>query len=156
MKLTWKSPRLRGKVLATALLLAFVTYGFFTWVLWPVKVSGESMMPNYRDGSRHFINKLAYRSASPQRGDVVGLRALNGDIYMKRVIGLPGESLTFENGTVQINGRALQEPYLESRIFSDIESITLGTNQYWMMGDNRPTSIRGAYSAERIVGKVVF
>jgi len=147
---------LRGKVLGTALLLAFVTYGFFTWVLWPVKVSGESMIPNYPDGSRHFINKLAYRSANPQRGDVVGLRALNGDIYIKRVIGLPGESLTFENGTVQVNGQPLQEPYLERRILSEIDPITLGPNQYWMMGDNRPTSVRLGVSAEQIVGKVVF
>lgn len=155
-KLTWKSPRLRAKVLLTALLLAFVTYGFFTWVLWPVKVSGESMMPNYRDGSRHFINKLAYRSAKPQRGDVVGLRASNGDIYIKRVIGLPGESLTFEDGTVQINGQPLQEPYIERRISSDIDPVTLGTNEYWVIGDNRPTSVRLPVSADQIVGKVVF
>ena len=72
-KLTWTSPRLRLRVLFTTFLFAFICYGFFNWVLWPVKVSGTSMLPNYQDGSRHFINKLAYWSAKPQRGDVVGV-----------------------------------------------------------------------------------
>src|ERR1041385_5506617 len=102
-KLTWRTPLIRLKVLLTALLIAFLCYGFFTWVLWPVKVAGQSMMPNYRDGSRHFINKLAYVSAAPQRGDVIGLHRPNGDIYIKRVIGLPGEHLEFASGGIAVN-----------------------------------------------------
>lgn len=147
---------MRARVLLTALLLAFFAYGFFTWVLWPVKVSGQSMMPNYRDGSRHFINKLAYTSAKPQRGDVVGVRTSFGEIYIKRVVGLPGESLTFEGGTVQINGRSLQEPYVETKIFRPPSGITLGSNKYWVIGDNRATSVRGPISVDQIIGKVVF
>ena len=95
------------KVLFGAFLLAFLCYGFFTWVLWPVKVMGDSMLPNFHDGERWFINKLAYRSSRPERGDVVALYAPNGDVYIKRVLGLPGEIITFPDGGVAIYGRKL-------------------------------------------------
>jgi signal peptidase I len=155
-KLTWTSPRVRLKVLFTAFLLAFVCYGFFNWILWPVKVSGTSMMPNYRDGSRHFINKLAYWSAKPQRGDVVGIQAPNGDTYIKRIIGMPGERLTFDGGVVAINGVPLREPYIETKVPWEVTAETLGPDEYYVMGDNRAVSVLGAISVERIVGKVVF
>ena len=157
-KLTWKSPYVRYKVLLTALAGAFAIYGFFTWILWPVKVAGESMMPNYRNGSRHFINKLAYWSAQPQRGDVVGLLAPNGDIYLKRVIGLPGEHLTFDDKGIYINGRVLLEPYIDQNIPTNQmpASITLSRNEYWVIGDNRATSVRGPISRDHIIGKLAF
>jgi signal peptidase I len=157
-KLTWRSPRLRLRVLFMAFSVAFVIYCFFTWVLWPVKVSGESMMPNYRDGSRHFINKLAYLSSDPQRGDVVGVRAPDGEVYLKRVIGLPGEQLTFEDGRIQIDGVPLPEPYIDMRIPDKLlpAKITLGTNNFWIIGDNRMTSVRGPVPRELIIGKLVF
>ncbi len=155
-KLTWTSPRLRLKVLFTAFLLAFFCYGFFNWVLWPVKVLGTSMLPNYQDGSRHFINKLAYWSAKPQRGDVVGVQAPNGDTYIKRIIGLPGERLTFTNGVVAVNGVLLQEPYIETRVPWEVKPASLGPTDYYVMGDNRAVSVYGAVPFERIVGKVVF
>ena len=133
-------------------------YGFFTWILWPVKVAGESMMPNYRNGSRHFINKLAYWSAEPQRGDVVGLLAPNGDIYLKRIIGLPGERMTFDESGIQINGRILLEPYIDRKIPTNQmpASITLSTNEYWVIGDNRATSVRGPISRQHVIGKLAF
>ena len=142
----------------TAFLGAFAIYCFFTWVLWPVKVSGESMLPNYQDGSRHFINKLAYWSAEPQRGDVVGLRAPNGEIYLKRIIGLPGERLTFEGGRIQINGDPLEEPYIENRIPPKLTPprLKLGPDEYWVIGDNRATSVRGPVPREVIIGKLAF
>jgi signal peptidase I len=155
-KLSWRTPQVRFKVLFTALLLAFLCYGTFTWVLWPVKVAGESMMPNYRDGSRHFINKLAYWSEKPQRGDVVGLRVGRRDIYIKRIIGLPGEHLVFTNGMVAIDGKLLNEPYIDSKVPWSIDPVTLGPDDYYVMGDNRATSVLGAISANRIIGKVVF
>jgi len=82
----------------------------------PVKVLGDSMMPNYHDGSRHFINKFAYYSDKPERGDVVGVRSPTGDTYIKRIIGLPGEHLTFEDGVVAVNGQLLREPYIETKV----------------------------------------
>jgi signal peptidase I len=156
--LTWRSPKLRLRVLVTAFGAAFAIYCFFTWVLWPVKVSGESMMPNFRDGSRHFINKLAYISSDPQRGDVVGLRAPEGEVYLKRVIGLPGERLTFDFGQIQVNGIPLPEPYIDRPIPPKLmpANLKLGTNEYWVIGDNRMTSVRGPVPREVIIGKLVF
>jgi signal peptidase I len=155
-KLTWRTPRVRSKVLVFTIALAMTCYGFFTWVLWPVKVAGESMMPNYRDGSRQFINKLAYLSSDPKRGDVVALRLPNGDVLMKRIVGLPGETVTMWRGDLYINGLKLDEKYIESRIPLTVEERThLGPGHYYVIGDNRATSVFTAITREQIVGKAV-
>jgi signal peptidase I len=156
--LTWSTPLVRLKVLISALLIAFVCYGFFTWILWPVKVAGQSMMPNYQDGSRHFINKLAYVSAPPQRGDVVGVRTPDGDVYIKRIVGLPGEKVHFDQGRIEINGKPLNEPYVDTRIPRRFEdpSAHLGTDEYFVIGDNRATSIYRPVHRRDVIGKVVY
>jgi signal peptidase I len=159
-QLTWSSPRLRMRVLFTAFLIAFLCYGFFSWVLWPVKVMGDSMTPNYHNGERHFINKLAYRTARPRRGDVIGLYAGNGDIYIKRILGLPGETIVLTNGGILVNGKTLQEPYVNTRIpkrrEEDALQGTLGPDQYFVIGDNRATTVFGFVPEKDIIGKVVF
>jgi signal peptidase I len=157
-KVTWRTPLVRLKVLISALLIAFVCYGFFTWILWPVKVSGQSMMPNYEDGSRHFINKLAYVSTPPQRGDVVGVRTDDGEVYIKRIVGMPGEKLHFEEGEIVIDGKPLQEPYIESRIPLRFGKpfVHLGPQDYFVIGDNRATSIFRPVRRDNIIGKVVY
>lgn len=157
-KLTWRTPLVRLKVLLSALLIAFVCYGFFTWILWPVKVAGQSMMPNYLDGSRHFINKLAYVSAAPQRGDVVGVRTPDGDVYIKRIVGLPGEIIYVERGEIMVNGELLNEPYVETRIPRrfEVPFTELGPDHYFVIGDNRATSIWRRTRRAEIIGKVVY
>jgi signal peptidase I len=97
-------------------------------------------------------------SSDPQRGDVVGVRAPDGEVYLKRVIGLPGEQLTFEDGRIQIDGVPLPEPYIDMRIPDKLlpAKITLGTNNFWIIGDNRMTSVRGPVPRELIIGKLVF
>ena len=155
-KLGWRSRRLRLKVLGTALALAFVCYAFFTWVLWPVKVTGDSMLPNYFNDSRHFIYKLAYWSGKPRRGDVVGMYFTNGDVYIKRIIGLPGEEISFDDGVVAINGKPLQERYVRSKVPWELNPVKLGEDDYFVMGDNRATSWLGSVPLPRIIGKVVY
>ena len=157
-KVTWRTPLVRLKVLISALLIAFVCYGFFSWILWPVKVAGQSMMPNYQDGSRHFINKLAYVSTPPQRGDVVGVRTSDGDVYIKRIVGLPGEKLHVEQGEIVIDGKVLNEPYVESRIPRrfGVPFTELGPDEYFVIGDNRATSIYRRVNRGDVIGKVVY
>jgi signal peptidase I len=156
-KLSWRSRKLRARVLFPALVLAILTYSFFTWVLWPVKVLGESMLPTYRDGERHFINKLAYISEKPKRGDVVGVRARGYEVYLKRVVGLPGERLTFEGGRIQVNGVPLNERYVVSEIPEDRrEPVILAPDHYFVIGDNRETTVLGTVHASTIVGKLAF
>lgn len=156
-RLTWKTPLIRGNVLRVTLSLALFCYGFFTWVLWPVKVSGRSMTPTYVDGSRHFINKLAYWSAKPQRGDVVALRARDGDVYLKRIIGLPGEFVSFESGIPHVNGVAMRETYTQTKVpWKSRDAAQLGTDEYYVIGDNRAVTVLGAIRADQIIGKVAF
>jgi len=152
-----RKPRLRKTVLFTALGLAFVCYAFFQWVLWPVKVMGESMLPTYHDGTRHFINKLAYRWEKPQRGDVVGVRVRPGEIYVKRIVGMPGEKVEVVEGRILINGHMLKEPYTRKIIPDswDVSPVELGPDFYFVAGDNRAVSVLGPVPGERIIGKVV-
>ena len=157
-RLSWKTPLIRSKVLLNTLLIAILCYGFFTWVLWPVKVSGRSMTPTYPDGSRHFINKLAYWSAKPQRGDVVALRTPDGEIYLKRVVGLPGEFISFEEGIIHVNGSPLRETYTRTKIPEDWRRspVQLSEDQVYVIGDNRSISVLGAIPINWIIGKVAF
>lgn len=156
-KLSWSTPLIRSKVLVTTLVIGFLCYGFFTWILWPVKVSGRSMAPTYTDGSRHFINKMAYWSAKPLRGDVVALRARDGDIYIKRIVGLPGEIVSFESGFLHVNGAPVREGYTETRVpFSWRKAFALGEDDYFVIGDNRTISVLTPVKSTQIIGKVAF
>lgn len=146
----------RRGVLYVGLFLCFASFAIFRWVLWPVKISGDSMIPTYQDGQPNFINKLAYLSRQPQRGDVVGVRVGGGQFYLKRVIGLPGEKIEFRQGTVVVNGTPLVEPYIEHPLLWVLPPVRLGMNDYFVMGDNRSISLLGAVAKDAIVGKAVF
>ena len=88
----WTLVRVGVVVLSAFILLKFVVI--------PIRVTGISMDPTYADGGINFINRLAYLRSKPRRGDVVGVRLKAGEhiMYMKRVIGLPGESVSFPRG----------------------------------------------------------
>lgn len=132
------------------------------FVVLPILVDGPSMLPTY-SGGVNFVNRLAYLRHEPRRGDVVTIR-LAGEsfMYMKRVIGLPGETVAFANGRLQINGRSLEEPYVKFKCNWDFvpDSSKLGDDEYYVVGDNRsmPHSdhTQGAAKRERIVGKVLL
>lgn len=146
----------RRQVLYLALGLALLGYTCSRWVIMPVQVSGESMAPSYEDGQPNFINKLAYRSRHPQRGDVVGLSAGRGDLQLKRIIGLPGEKVEFRRGTVVVNGEALHEPYVLHDLLWWLPSVQLGPKDYFVMGDNRRVSVLGSVPEGWIIGKAMF
>jgi len=146
----------RRGVLYAGLLLCLSCFGVSRWVFWPVKVSGDSMTPTYQDGQPNFINKLAYLAREPRRGDVVGVRVGSGDCYLKRVIGLPGEKLSFYRGTVLVNGQVLVEPYIEHPLLWILPPVQLGPDDYFVMGDNRTTSMLGAVARDSIIGKAMF
>ena len=147
--------RVRRSVLYTALGLCAFIYAFTHWFLWPVRISGESMAPNYDDGQAAVINRLAYFSNSPQRGDVVGLR-VGHEFYLKRIVGLPGERIEFQRDTVVVNGRPLKEPYPVKPLLWKLAPVQLGANDYYVMGDNRTMSKLGPVPRELIIGKSLF
>ncbi len=115
------------------------------------------MLPTYAPDKLHFVNRLSYGASGPARGDVVAIQMAGPHVvYIKRVVGLPGERVAIAGGQVQINGTALSEPYVHYRKSWDFEEMTLGPREYFVIGDNRGISDFGRAPADKILGKVVF
>jgi signal peptidase I len=159
----WKFTLARLAVLVVS---SFIVFCFFWFVLLPVRVEGVSMLPAYPNGSVNFVNRLAYVRHGPKRGDVVGIRLSDPGItrpsvmYLKRIIGLPGETVAFVNGQVLINGQVLDEPYEKYDCDWNLPPVTLGPNEYLAVGDNRSMPaeyhIFGKVERDHIVGKAVL
>jgi signal peptidase I len=148
-------PLVRKKFLATVLILGAVFFSVFKFWLMPVKILGESMYPTYRNGTRHFLNRMAYWSAQPQRGDVIGMRAPDDDLYIKRIIGLPGDTVAITNATIFVNGAPFRDP-LQAPVPRESHPTKLGSDEYWVIGDNRFISVFGPIDRKQILGKIVF
>lgn len=133
-------------VLAVALGIALVVR---TYVLAHFRVEGSSMATTLRTGDRVFVNKLSYVLGDPSRGDVVVLHeSLSEDDLIKRVIGLPGETVSITGCEVYINGMRLDEPYLSEDVRDDTRWCEFGpievpSDEYLVFGDNRPFSLDG-------------
>ena len=132
------------------------------FVLLPVKVEGPSMMPTYQDRAVHVINRLAYLFHEPQRGDVVAIRMLAGEhvMYLKRIVGLPGETVAFHQGWLYINGQPVAEPYVRLRGDWEHADEPVGPDQYYVVGDNRDMEWerhdKGRPTRDLIVGKLIL
>jgi signal peptidase I len=145
---------LRAGILAAGLLLGS------RFVLSPIRAVGISMMPAYDEGQLLFLNRLAYRFGSPSRGDIVAITLPGGHaVLVKRVIGLPGERVRFTDGTVYVDDAPLEEPYVLHRIPWDIPEVTLGRDEYYVVGDNRSMAPHnhdfGIAERGRILGRVL-
>ncbi len=143
------------------LVLAAVSFITFRWVLIPIRTEGSSMLPTYTPDKLHFVNRLAYGAAGPARGDVVAIQMAGPHVlYVKRIVGLPGERVAIAGGQVQINGTSLPEPYVRHRRPWDVAEVTLGSREYFVIGDNRGMSVGdhdfGRVQVNRILGRVVF
>ncbi len=138
-----------------------------TFLIQPFYVKGQSMEPNFYDHEYLFVDKLTYRSSIPQRGDVIVLRfpRETSEFFIKRVIGLPGETVEVANGKVRIynkeyeNGFVLDEKlYLTQDYTTLTDTKTLKDDEYYVMGDNRAASldsrIFGPLQRSFIVGRV--
>jgi signal peptidase I len=155
--LAWTRDLLLSVVIAILVIL---------FVYQPVKVEGTSMMPSLEDQERIFINKFIYRfgMGDIQRGDMV-VFWFPGDpskSYIKRVIGLPGDTVEIANGQVSVNGRALKEDYVPSN-YRDTQSIEpehVPPDHYFVLGDHRSSSNDsrswGSVHRRHIYGKAVF
>lgn len=105
-------------------------------------VAERSMLPTLAEGNAFLVNKYIYHLARPRRGDVVVLRrgAYESDQYVKRVIGLSGETVWARGGRVMVDGRSLEEPYVMGETFPDFGPYRIPEGHYFVMGDNRPQS----------------
>ncbi len=133
-------------------------------------VDGESMTNTLFDGESVWVNKYKYRFEDPERFDIIVFPyQMQEDTYfIKRIIGLPGETVYIdENGVIYINGEVLEENYGREVILPDrrglaAEEITVGPDEYFVMGDNRNNSMDSRYAnvgnidRDIIIGKAVF
>jgi signal peptidase I len=151
-------------LLLTALIIAVVIKTFLVQPFW---IPSESMVPTLEVNDRVMVNKLFLTFGDPGRGDVVvfrdpaqppveetlpeavirsvleaiGVRTRGSEDLIKRVIGLPGETLSIEGNRVLIDGVALSEPYVaEGAVMPDFAPVTIGEGQVFVMGDNREFS----------------
>ena len=132
----------------------------------PFLVSGNSMVPSFEDGDYLLIDEVSYRFREPERGEVVVFRAPPhpSSRYIKRIVGLPGETVLIEEGTVSIirDGQTfiLNEPYLGNLESIDKFEMNLLNNEYFVMGDNRQFSSDsrnwGPLPERNIVGRAFF
>jgi signal peptidase I len=133
-----------------ALLALVIVVPFRMFVAQPFIVSGASMAPTFETGQYLVIDRLTYHFTEPQRGDVVIFRFPNNPskFFIKRVIGMPGEIVRIQNSTVTIvnpttgERRVIDESYLPDGVStrSGTETVLLGSDEYFVMGDNRGAS----------------
>src|SRR5499425_948318 len=130
----------------------------------PVKVEGTSMAPLLSDQERIFINKFVYRFEPISRGDVVVFwyPLDRSKSFIKRVVGLPGETVEIRHGALYVNGVPIPEPYVPPQYadVSDFGPLTVARGSYFVMGDHRISSndsrVFGAVSSQYIYGRAVF
>ncbi|WP_018924422.1 signal peptidase I [Salsuginibacillus kocurii] len=140
------------------------------------EVHGESMMPNVEDGDRLIINKIGYQIGEPDRFDVIVMHAPDNSDFVKRIIGLPGDEIVYDEDTLYVNGEAVEEDFLELEEHAEQNNFpytsdftldeipggeeTVPDNYYFVLGDNRGNSQDsrnfGFVPEEDIVGEVSF
>jgi signal peptidase I len=155
-----------------------------TFLIQAFYIPSESMVPTLRIGDRVLVNKLVYDFGEPQRGDVVvfenpdlveedrnifevvwdwlveglGFSADPTRDFIKRVVGLPGDTVEMQNGKVYVNGQLVQEPYISNRGAQDFAPTQVKPDHVFVMGDNRPNSqdsrsALGQIPMDKVVGK---
>ncbi len=150
------SESLWGELFRFAIIAALIVLPFRYFVAQPFIVQGVSMSPTFETGEYLIVDEISYRFNNPERGDVVIVKkpGNNSENLIKRIIGLPGETLRYKNNVLTIinkenpNGLIISEPYLSNIKTNNFEA-TLGDDQYFVMGDNRPVSLDS-----RMVGPV--
>lgn len=147
--------------LVRSIVLVAGCFVVFRFILLPIRISGPSMLPTYHERSVNFVNRLAYLRHEPRRSDVVSIRLAGHSImFMKRIVGLPGETVAFSRGRLLVNGQVLDEPYVKYPCWWEMPPRKLLPDEYYVVGDNRKMFINdhehGGITRDRIVGKVLL
>ncbi len=148
-----------------AFLIVVVVIPIRLFVVSPFIVDGDSMHPTFEHLDYLIVDEIVYRFREPARGDVIVFRypSKPSVFYIKRVIGLPGETVSITQGTIAITtveGAAitLAEPYIVNEDATYTKKVTLNPEEYFVLGDNRPNSsdsrVWGPLPAKNIIGRV--
>jgi signal peptidase I len=153
-----KSPR---RTLRLALLLALLSFVVFRYIFLPVRVQGLSMEPTFHNRSIHLAYMFTFSRKEPRRGDIVLISMSGrGMMYMKRVLALPGERISFMGGQLFINGNPMNESYLRARGLWTMPEMSLRPDEYFVAGDNRSVDISfhavGTVYRSDILGRILF
>ena len=160
-RLAWRDVQTWVRDVILSLTIAFL---FLVFLVQPVKVEGTSMLPELIHEERVIVDKILYSIDNIQRGDIVVFKFPEDPSmsYIKRVIGLAGETVEIRSGVVYINGKADTEPHVleHYRGRSNFPALTVPQGEYFLLGDHRNASndsrtwgtIKGSY----ITGKAVF
>ena len=154
------------EIVVIALAMFVIMYIF---LFQPHQVKGSSMYPNFYDSEYLLTDKISYRFNQPKRGEVIVFKAPKNEDYdyIKRIIGLPGETIMISNGKTYVNGKLLKEIYLPPSmgttggdLWQEGKSIIVPADNYFVMGDNRNHSSDsrdwGPVPKENIIGKAWF
>lgn len=143
------------------IILAVVLYFGINAISARVRVDGLSMNPTLQHGEYILVSRLAYKMGEPERGDIIvfGRPTDQRQELIKRVIGLPGETISIQNSEVMVNGIPLEEPYIAQSPIYDGE-WTIGEGQLFVLGDNRNDSSDshqwGLLPIENVIGKAML
>ena len=129
--------------IAYILVGALIIFLIFQVTLQNSIVDGSSMEPNLMNADRLLVSKISYTFSEPKRGDIVIFPSPYGDgrEFIKRIIGLPGETVQVVSGQVRINGTPLDEPYLVNKDTRSYPPTVIPQGEYFVLGDNRPVSL---------------
>ena len=160
---TWKG--LLKDLFTLAFLIVVVVIPIRLFVVSPFVVDGESMHPTFENLDYLIVDELIYNFRAPARGDVIVFRypAKPSIFYIKRIIGLPGETVSIDHGIITITtttgeNLALTEPYIVNEDATYTKDVLLNPGEYFVMGDNRPNSsdsrVWGPLPKKDIIGRV--
>lgn len=158
------------KSVAISIIVVFLLTQF---IIKPIQIDGHSMQPTLLDKQRGFSNIIAYKMESLKRFDIVILfDQQDKDYFVKRVIGLPGETIEVSNDQLFVNGSLVEQPFLDEDYIKkmtnnhevpftrDFGPITIEKGHVFVMGDNRVNStdsrIRGPYPLKSIISKHIY
>ena len=142
--------------------LTLIIFLVIRFAIQSYRVEGVSMQPGLHDNEYVLVNKIAYLFHAPERGDVIVFHFPldTSKDFIKRVIGLPGDTITVDSTSVRVDGVLLNEPYISERANPQGQRWTVPINSYFVMGDNRPASDDsrdwGYVPRDDIVGKAVI
>ena len=154
------------EVIQIVIIAAAIVIPVRYFLIQPFNVKGASMQPNFYDSEYLIIDELSFRLRLPERGEVIVFRYPQNprEFFIKRVIGLPGETVEVLGGRIVIynkehpNGITLIESYLNGALTEGKKKVTLASDEYWVMGDNRGESLDsrsfGPLNKEFFIGRV--
>lgn len=163
MKKKIRSNHSLPEMLCEYILPVIVLIVLFRFIIFTGIVNSYSMYPNIKPNSLCFTNRMAYVVRTPQRGEIILFSSDETEekYICKRIIGLPGDEISFKNGYVYLNGIICEETYLDESVESNCTSeFIVPDNMYFVLGDNRENSLDSRYFANpyikksNIIGKV--